>query len=178
METGSDIVLEFLSSGLLWLGIIILIVLRKSIVTVPQNMAHVIERFGKFHSTRTAGLNFLFPFVDKIAHYQDLREQTIDVQKQEAITKDNIGLGINGILYIKIVDAYKASYGVQNYGMAVTNLAQTTMRAEIGKKSLDETFEARETLNSKVRTPDPVFLFRRTVLYSTIRNAKNFSWCT
>ncbi|MBF0381991.1 MAG: paraslipin [Magnetococcales bacterium] len=150
MDSEFYILFNFLSSGLLWLGIIILIVLKKSIITVPQNMVYVIERFGKYQSNRTAGLNFLFPFIDKIAHHRDLREQTIDVNKQEAITKDNIGLGINGILFIKVVDAYKASYGVQNYALAVTNLAQTTMRAEIGKKTLDETFEARETLNSRV----------------------------
>jgi len=132
-----------------WFGfaIVIVILLKTSMKFVPQNRAYVIERFGKFHSSRIAGLNFLAPFIDKVAYDRTLKEQAIDVPSQSAITKDNIGLTVDGVLYLKVLDPYKASYGVENYGFAVTQLAQTTMRSEIGKMDLDKTFEERDTLN-------------------------------
>lgn len=129
------------------LAIVIVILIKSSIKFVPQNSAFVIERFGKYSTTLVGGLNFIIPFIDKIAYNRTLKEQAIDVPSQSAITKDNIGLTVDGVLYLKVIDPYKASYGVEHYVFAVTQLAQTTMRSEIGKMSLDKTFEERDTLN-------------------------------
>jgi regulator of protease activity HflC (stomatin/prohibitin superfamily) len=135
-----------------WVGLAILaiILVRQSIKFVPQNMAYVVERFGKYNTTMEAGLNFLMPFVDKIAYQRSLKEMAVDVPSQSAITRDNISLVVDGVLYIKVIDPYKASYGVDNYVYAVTQLAQTTMRSEIGKIELDKSFEERETLNINI----------------------------
>ena len=135
-----------------WVGFAILaIVLAKtSIKFVPQNSAYVVERFGKYNKTMVAGLNFLLPFFDKIAYDRSLKEQAFDVPSQAAITRDNISLIVDGVLYLKVLDPYKASYGVDNYSYAVTQLAQTTMRSEIGKIELDKTFEEREVLNVNI----------------------------
>lgn len=132
-----------------WIGfaIVVIFLLKTSIKFVPQNRAYVIERFGKFSATKTAGLNFILPFFDKVAYDRTLKEQAINVPSQSAITKDNIGLTVDGVLYLKVIDPYKASYGVEDYTYAVTQLAQTTMRSEIGKMLLDKTFEERDSLN-------------------------------
>ncbi len=149
-----DIFYAFGLEGLFsfWVGftVVALIVLKGSVKFVPQNRAFVVERFGKYNKTMTAGLNFLVPFIDKVAADRNLKEQAINVTKQTAITKDNINLGIDGILYIKVIDAYRASYGVDNYKYAVSQLGQTTMRSEIGKLDLDRTFEERDTLNINI----------------------------
>jgi len=129
------------------LAIVVVVLLKTSIKFVPQNSAFVIERFGKYNATLVAGLNFIIPFIDKIAYVRTLKEQAIDVPSQAAITKDNIGLTVDGVLYLKVLDPYKASYGVEVYSFAVTQLAQTTMRSEIGKMALDKTFEERDMLN-------------------------------
>jgi regulator of protease activity HflC (stomatin/prohibitin superfamily) len=100
----------------------------------------------------TAGLNFIVPFIDRISYFQTLKEQAHDVPSQSAITKDNIALSVDGVLYLKVLDAYKASYGVEDYVFAVTQLAQTTMRSEIGKIDLDKTFEERDALNIGIVT--------------------------
>ncbi len=113
-------------------------------------MAYVVERFGKYNTTMVAGLNFLFPFFDKIAYRRSLKEMAVDVPSQSAITRDNISLVVDGVLYLKVIDPYKASYGVDDYVYAVTQLAQTTMRSEIGKIELDKTFEEREVLNINI----------------------------
>jgi len=134
------------------LAILIIILVKSSIKFVPQNRAFVVERFGKYNTTMVAGLNVLFPFIDKVAYNQSLKEHAFDVPSQSAITKDNISLVVDGVLYIKLLDAYKASYGVDNYVYAVTQLAQTTMRSEIGKIDLDKTFEERESLNTNIVT--------------------------
>lgn len=135
-----------------WTGLAVLsvILIKTSVRFVPQNMAFVVERFGKFNKTMEAGLNILVPFIDRIAYRRSLKEQAFDVPSQGAITQDNISLVVDGVLYIKVVDPYKASYGVDNYVYAVTQLAQTTMRSEIGKISLDKTFEERESLNINI----------------------------
>ncbi|MFZ8931618.1 MAG: SPFH domain-containing protein [Pseudomonadales bacterium] len=132
------------------LSIVGLVVLKQSVRFVPQNTALVVERFGKYRTTMEAGLNFLVPFIDRVAYSQTLKEQAVDVPSQGAITRDNISLVVDGVLYIKMVDPYKASYGVENYVYAVTQLAQTTMRSEIGKIELDKTFEEREALNTNI----------------------------
>jgi len=132
------------------LALVLLVLLKTSIMFVPQNRAYVIERFGKYHSSRVAGLNFIMPFIDRVAYNRSLKEQAIDVPSQSAITKDNIGLTVDGVLYMKVLDPYKASYGVEDYAFAVTQLAQTTMRSEIGKIDLDKTFEERGSLNTSI----------------------------
>jgi len=135
-----------------WVGlaILLLILVKSSIKFVPQNMAYVVERFGKYNKTMEAGLNFILPFIDKVSYERTLKEQALDVPSQGAITQDNIQLVVDGVLYIKVLDPYKASYGVDNYRYAVTQLAQTTMRSEIGKITLDKTFEERENLNTNI----------------------------
>ncbi|UTM56671.1 paraslipin [Photobacterium sp. CCB-ST2H9] len=144
-----DIISSVLSIWVV-LAILIIVILRSAIKFVPQNTAVVVERFGKYHKTMEAGLNFLVPLIDRVAYSQTLKEQAYDVPSQSAITKDNISLVVDGVLYIKVVDPYKASYGVDDYIFSVTQLAQTTMRSEVGKMDLDKTFEERENLNTAI----------------------------
>ncbi len=140
------------SSLAFWLGlaVIVILILNNSVQFVPQNMAFVVERFGKFRKTLTAGLNFMFPVIDKVAYRVSLKERALDVPSQSAITQDNITLTVDGVLYMKVLDPEKASYGIDDYTFGVTQLAQTTMRSEIGKMSLDKTFEEREMLNAAI----------------------------
>jgi regulator of protease activity HflC (stomatin/prohibitin superfamily) len=146
MQEILDLVFNF------WVGLAILavILVKSSIKFVPQNRAFVVERFGKYNKTMEAGLNFLVPFIDKVGYDRSLKEQAVDVPSQSAITRDNISLVVDGVLYLKVLDPYKASYGVDDYVYAVTQLAQTTMRSEIGKIELDKTFEEREALNTNI----------------------------
>ena len=130
--------------------VFVIILLKSSIKFVPQNSAWIIERFGKYQSTKEAGLNFIVPFVDKVSAVRSLKEQAYDVPSQAAITKDNISLSVDGVLYFRVLDPYKATYGVENYVFAVTQLAQTTMRSELGKIELDKTFEDRDALNTQI----------------------------
>jgi regulator of protease activity HflC (stomatin/prohibitin superfamily) len=132
--------------------ILVVILVKTSIKFVPQNRAFVIERFGKFQSTKEAGLNFILPFVDRISADRSLKEQAVDVPEQSAITRDNISLLVDGVLYFRVIDPYKATYGVEDYVFAVTQLAQTTMRSELGKMELDKTFEERDILNTNIVT--------------------------
>jgi regulator of protease activity HflC (stomatin/prohibitin superfamily) len=142
--------LGFIFNVWVLLSAVALVVLKQSIRFVPQNTALVVERFGKYRTSMEAGLNFLVPFIDRVAYNQTLKEQAVDVPSQGAITRDNISLVVDGVLYVKVIDPYKASYGVENYVYAVTQLAQTTMRSEIGKLELDKTFEEREALNTNI----------------------------
>ncbi|MDB2373005.1 paraslipin [Psychrosphaera haliotis] len=130
--------------------ILVIILLKSSIKFVPQNRAYVIERFGKFNKSIEAGLNFLVPFIDVVAYDRSLKEQAVDVPGQSAITRDNISLIVDGVLYFRVLDPYKASYGVDDYVFAVIQLSQTTMRSEIGKMELDKTFEERDSLNTNI----------------------------
>ena len=126
--------------------IFVVVVLKSSIKFVPQNQAWVVERFGKFHSTKIAGINFIIPFIDRISAVSSLKEQARDVPSQSAITKDNISLVVDGVLYFRVLDPYKATYGVNDYVAGVTQLAQTTMRSELGKMEFDKIFEERDLL--------------------------------
>ena len=130
--------------------ILVIAVLKSGIKFVPQNRAYVVERFGKYHNTMVAGLNFIIPFVDRIAADRSLKEQAVDVPSQGGITRDNISLSVDGVLYFRVLDPYKATYGVDDYIFAVTQLAQTTMRSELGKMELDKTFEERDQLNANI----------------------------
>ncbi|XP_077989045.1 stomatin-like protein stl-1 [Glandiceps talaboti] len=117
---------------------------------VPQQEAWIVERMGKFHRELKPGLNFLMPFLDKVKYVQSLKEIAIDIPSQTAISIDNVTLGIDGVLYLRVIDPFKASYGVEDPEYAVTQIAQTTMRSEIGKISLDGVFKERESLNQHI----------------------------
>ena len=133
--------------GLILFAIIIFI---NTIRTVPQRSAFIVERLGKYNSTLEAGFHILIPFVDRIAYKHTLKEQALDVPSQMCITKDNISVEVDGILYLQVMDPMKASYGINNYQFAASQLAQTTMRSIIGKLELDKTFEEREAINSTI----------------------------
>ena len=135
---------------LIGLIVFVLIVFFRTIRIVPQKVAYIVERLGKYNKTLEAGFHVLIPFIDKVAYKHTLKEQAIDVPPQTCITKDNISVEVDGILYMQVVDAKKASYGINNYQFASTQLAQTTMRSVIGKLSLDKTFEERDTINSVI----------------------------
>jgi regulator of protease activity HflC (stomatin/prohibitin superfamily) len=122
----------------------------RSLKVVPQQHAWVVERLGKYHSTLAPGLNILVPFVDRVAYKHSLKEIPLDVPSQVCITKDNTQLQVDGILYFQITDAMRASYGSSNYVVAITQLAQTTLRSVIGKMELDKTFEERDAINAAV----------------------------
>jgi regulator of protease activity HflC (stomatin/prohibitin superfamily) len=130
--------------------VIAAIFIIRSIKVVPQQHAWVMERLGKYHATLTPGLNLLVPFVDNVAYKHSLKEIPLDVPSQVCITKDNTQLTVDGILYFQITDAMRASYGSSNYIVAITQLAQTTLRSVIGRMELDRTFEERETINHAV----------------------------
>ncbi len=138
------------SAATLALFVVAIIVIIKTIRIVPQQKALVIERFGRFHAVLGPGLNFVFPFVDRVAYHHDLREIPFDVPSQICITKDNTQLQVDGILYFQVTDPRLASYGSSNFMVAITQLAQTTLRSVIGKMELDRTFEERDHINGLV----------------------------
>ncbi len=130
--------------------VVAVIIIAKTAVVVPQQNAYVIEKLGKFSRTLKAGFHILFPFMDRIAYRHTLKEQAIDIPEQICITKDNVQVGVDGILYLQILDAARASYGISDYIWAIIQLAQTTLRSEIGKIVLDRTFEERSMINLNV----------------------------
>jgi regulator of protease activity HflC (stomatin/prohibitin superfamily) len=132
------------------LAVIVVIAILKTAIVVPQKTVYIVERLGKYSCTLDAGFHILIPFIDNIAYKHTLKEQAIDVPPQECITKDNITVSVDGILYIQVMDPVKASYGIGNYLFATTQLAQTTMRSEMGKLDLDRSFEERTSINAAI----------------------------
>ena len=130
--------------------VIAAIFIARSFKVVPQQHAWVVERLGKFHATLTPGLNLLLPFIDRVAYRHSLKEIPLDVPSQVCITRDNTQLTVDGILYFQVTDPMRASYGSSNYIVAITQLAQTTLRSVIGKMELDRTFEERTSINTAV----------------------------
>jgi len=136
----------------IWIGLFIFafVILAKSIRVVPQRSAFIVERLGKYKKTLTAGFHVLVPLVDRVSYKHTLKEQALDVASQTCITKDNISVEVDGILYLQVMDPMKSSYGIDDYRFASTQLAQTTMRSIIGRMELDKTFEERETINTSI----------------------------
>jgi regulator of protease activity HflC (stomatin/prohibitin superfamily) len=130
--------------------VIALVFVFKTINVVPQQNAWVVERVGKYHATLAPGLNFVVPFIDRIAYKHSLKEIPLDVPPQVCITRDNTQLQVDGVLYFQVTDAMRASYGSSNYLQAITQLAQTTLRSVIGKMELDKTFEERDHINTHI----------------------------
>lgn len=150
MESITSFFVDYVLTVQALLLVLVVALLKTSIIFVPQNRAYLVERFGKYLSTKEAGLNFVIPFIDRVAADRSLKEQAVDVPEQSAITKDNISLQVDGVLYFRVLDPYKATYGVDDYIFAVTQLAQTTMRSELGRLELDKTFEERDQLNANI----------------------------
>ncbi len=127
-----------------------LMVLLSAIKIVPQRNAFIVERLGKYFATLTPGLHFLIPFIDRVRYRHSLKEQALDVNPQMCITKDNVSVEVDGVLYFQVVDPNKASYGIEDYKFASIQIAQTTMRSVVGRLELDKTFEERETINASI----------------------------
>ena len=142
--------MEFLYSFPVILLLVVVIFGFKAFIVVPQQEVYVVERLGRFHNALTAGLNILIPFVDRVAYRHSLKEVPLDVPSQVCITRDNTQLTVDGIIYFQVTDPKLASYGSSNYIMAITQLAQTTLRSVIGRMELDKTFEERDEINSIV----------------------------
>lgn len=132
------------------IAFVAIIILVKTAIVVPQQNAFVVERLGKYSKTLNAGFHILIPFFEKVAYKHSLKEQAADIAEQVCITKDNVQVGVDGVLYLQVLDAGRASYGIGNYMFAISQLAQTTLRSEIGKIDLDRTFEERGTINANV----------------------------
>ncbi len=142
------------------LAALAIIVVIKTAVIVPQQGAYIVESLGKYSRTLTAGFHILVPFFDRVAYKHTLKEQAIDVEEQICITSDNVQVGVDGVLYLQVMDARNASYGISDYLFAIAQLAQTTLRSEIGRIELDKTFEERNLINLRLveeldKAPDP-----------------------
>ncbi len=131
-------------------ALVVVIILAKTAVVVPQQSAYVVETLGRYNRTLQAGFHILKPFFDRIAYKHNLKEEAMDIPEQICITRDNVQVGVDGVLYLQVLEASKASYGITNYRFAIIQLAQTTLRSEIGKIELDRTFEERQTINQNV----------------------------
>ena len=130
--------------------LLVFIILAKTAVVVPQQNAFIVERLGKFSGTLNAGFHILTPFIDSIRYKHSLKEQAIDIPEQVCITRDNVQVGVDGVIYLQVLDPERSSYGIQNYMFAVSQLAQTALRSEIGKIDLDRTFEERTAVNASI----------------------------
>jgi regulator of protease activity HflC (stomatin/prohibitin superfamily) len=145
-----DFSLGFASFALIVIAIVVVIMLAKTATVVPQQSAFVVEYLGKYSRTLHAGFHILIPFVETVAYRHNLKELALEIPEQICITRDNVQVGVDGVLYMQVLDAHLASYGISNYTFAITQLAQTTLRSEIGKIELDRTFEARGVINANV----------------------------
>lgn len=130
--------------------VLVIVVVMRTAIVVPQQMAYVVESLGKYSRTLNAGFHILVPFVERVAYRHTLKEQTIDIHEQVCITKDNVQVRIDGFIYLQVLDAKQASYGITDYVFAISQLAQTTLRSEVGKIDLDRTFEERAAINAAV----------------------------
>lgn len=142
MDSGTLVALGFV--------FVAIVILLKTAVIVPQQNGFIVERLGKFSRTLEAGFHILFPFLERVAYKHTLKEQAVDIDEQICITRDNVQVGVDGVLYMQVLDPARASYGIGNYMFAISQLAQTTLRSEIGKIVLDRTFEERGTINQNV----------------------------
>jgi regulator of protease activity HflC (stomatin/prohibitin superfamily) len=147
-----DSIVDILTNPLAWIAIVGLYALKKGVLFVPQNRGYVIYTLGKYSGTLSAGLNFVIPFIQRVAADRNLKEQSLEISSQSAITKDNITLQIDGILFMKVTDAAAATNNVTDYKMSVTQLAMTTMRNAIGSMELDECFQNRDLINGNILT--------------------------
>lgn len=134
----------------LFLAVLVIIILAKTAVVVPQQSAYVVERLGRYSGVLHAGFHVLLPFFDVIRYRHSLKEDAIDIPEQVCITRDNVQVGVDGVLYMKVLNPERASYGIANYTFAIAQLAQTTLRSEVGKIELDRTFEERTNINTAV----------------------------
>jgi regulator of protease activity HflC (stomatin/prohibitin superfamily) len=130
--------------------LLVLIVVAKTAIVVPQQSAYVVERLGRYHGTLGAGFHVLLPFVDTIRYRHSLKEMAVDIPAQVCITRDNVQVGVDGVLYLKVLNPERASYGISDFLFAISQLAQTTLRSEVGKIDLDKTFEERTNINTAV----------------------------
>jgi len=135
---------------LLILAVLVLVVVAKTAIVVPQQSVFVVERLGRFHGVLSAGFHILLPFVDTIRYRHSLKELAVDIPAQVCITRDNVQVGVDGVLYLKVLNPERASYGITDYMFAISQLAQTTLRSEVGKIDLDKTFEERTNINTAV----------------------------
>ena len=131
-------------------AIVVVFILAKTAIVVPQQNAYVVERLGKFSKILRAGFHILIPFIERIAYRHTLKEHAVDIPEQVCITNDNVQVGVDGVLYMQVLDAGRASYGIGDYMFAISQLAQTTLRSEIGKIDLDRTFEERSSINANI----------------------------
>ena len=136
--------------ALLILTFLVLVIVAKTAVVVPQQSAYVVERLGRFHGILNAGFHVLLPFVDAIRYRHSLKETAVDIPAQVCITRDNVQVGVDGVLYLRVLNPERASYGISDYMFAISQLAQTTLRSEVGKIDLDRTFEERTNINTAV----------------------------
>jgi regulator of protease activity HflC (stomatin/prohibitin superfamily) len=144
---------ELISGGVIVfvvLALVVIFIVAKTAVVVPQQNAYVVERLGRYHGTLGAGFHILLPFVDNIRYRHSLKEQAYDIPAQVCITRDNVQVGVDGVLYLKVLNPERASYGITDYLFAISQLAQTTLRSEMGKIDLDKTFEERTNINMSV----------------------------
>jgi regulator of protease activity HflC (stomatin/prohibitin superfamily) len=139
-----------ISYAFIVIAVVVVIVVAKSSTVVPQQSAYVVESLGRYSRTLQAGFHVLIPFVERVAYRHSLKEQAIDVAEQVCITRDNVQVAVDAVLYMQVLDPHLASYGITNYSFAISQLAQTTLRSEIGKIELDRTFEARGVINANV----------------------------
>ena len=136
--------------GVIVVAVVVVIMVMRTATVVPQQSAFVVEYLGKYSRTLHAGFHILVPFAERIAYRHSLKENALEIAEQVCITKDNVQVGVDGVLYMQVLDPHLASYGITNFGFAIAQLAQTTLRSEIGKIELDRTFEARGTINANV----------------------------